>query len=361
MSHEIRTPMNGIIGFSELLKEHELSAGQKNEYIGYINNSCNVLSKLIDDIIDISKIEAGQIKIEKSDFSLDNVLYELLALFVEEKSHRNKSHINIKLSKPETTSDTKIYSDQLRFRQIITNLLANALKFTDKGSIEFGYKFIGEKSLQIFVKDTGIGIPKDKVEVVFERFRQVDESPKRSYGGAGLGLSISKNLIELLGGTISIDSVYQQGTMFSIDFIDIITNKSLNENINQNNQTNIYDLKNKTILLVEDDEVNAILIKEVFKKTNAKLLHSYNGLDSIECFKNEKNIDLILMDIQLPGINGYEALKEIRKINKFVPIIAHTAFAMTDEKERLLEAGFNDFIIKPINIEKLLTIINKHI
>ncbi|OFX28031.1 MAG: hypothetical protein A2033_14670 [Bacteroidetes bacterium GWA2_31_9] len=174
-------------------------------------------------------------------------------------------------------------------------------------------------------------------------------------------MSISKNLIELLGGTISIDSVYQQGTMFSIDFIDIITNKSLNENINQNNQTNIYDLKNKTILLVEDDEVNAILIKEVFKKTNAKLLHSYNGLDSIECFKNEKNIDLILMDIQLPGINGYEALKEIRKINKFVPIIAHTAFAMTDEKERLLEAGFNDFIIKPINIEKLLTIINKHI
>ena len=257
--------------------------------------------------------------------------------------------------------ETRIYSDQLRFRQIIYNLLGNALKFTDKGTIEFGYKFISNKSLQLYVKDTGIGIPADKLDVVFERFRQVDETPKRIYGGAGLGLSISKNLIEILGGTINVESVYQQGTMFTLSFNDIITNKSLNETTLQDKPPNIYDLKNKTILLVEDDEVNAILIKEVFKKTNARLLHSYDGLEAVRIFNNEPDINLILMDIQLPGINGYDALKEIRKINNQVPIIAHTAFAMSDEKEKLLKAGFNDFIIKPINIEKLLTIILNHL
>ncbi|MBU0763871.1 MAG: PAS domain-containing sensor histidine kinase, partial [Bacteroidetes bacterium] len=215
MSHEIRNPMNGIIGFADLLRFPDLSEDQKNEYIDLITDSCNVLLNLIEDIIDISKIEAGQLIIKESPTYLNELLYQLYKQFYEKKSKDEKEHIELILKIGIEKKDLKITTDGFRLRQILANLLENALKFTKKGKIEFGYTLQQEEQLQFFVKDTGIGMPPDKLNIIFDRFRQVDEDPAiRRFGGAGLGLSISKSLAELLGGKMYVESDLDRGSAF---------------------------------------------------------------------------------------------------------------------------------------------------
>ena len=360
MSHEIRTPMNGIIGFANLLKDNNLDSIQREEYISYIDNSCNVLTKIIDDIIDISKIEVGQLSIFKTSFSLSQLMNEFETRFNEERIRKNKNELQI-IFKSDKTKNYQIHTDQTRLSQILYNLMSNAMKFTQKGKIEFGYSVGTGRDLsllQFYVSDTGIGIPKEKQEIIFERFRQVDESQNRTFGGSGLGLAISKNLVELLGGSIGVESTPNVGTTFYFEIPNIIE-KIIDDEILVSNETIYPNWENKKILIVEDNAINLRLLKEIFNKTNAEILWADEGLKSIEMFKNEKNIDIVLMDIVLPDISGYEAFKEIRKINNKIPILAQTALAMLEEKEKIEKTGFDGYIIKPIKSVHLFEEMNK--
>lgn len=355
MSHEIRTPMNGIVGFAELLKDDDLQAEQKTEYISYINNSCNVLTKIIDDIIDISKIEAGQLQIVKKTFSLTSLLNELHKQFSDEKHKYKKSNIEI-IFKPSNNNNIIVDTDQLRLSQIFFNLLSNALKFTNKGFIEFGYQVSENNAITFYVKDTGIGIPEEKQKIIFQRFRQVDESQHRNYSGAGLGLAICKNLVELLGGKIWFESIVKEGTTFFFEIPDII--KDLKGPVHfQAPKIDIPNWNNKKILVVEDDNINFILMKEILSKTNAEIIRAVNGKNAIEISASEK-LDLILMDILLPDISGFDAFIEIRKTNPEIPVVAQTAQAMVEEKRKIEKAGFSAYISKPIKTGVLFKTIN---
>lgn len=354
MSHEIRTPMNGIIGFANLLKDNHLDSIQREEYISYIDNSCNVLTKIIDDIIDISKIEIGQLSIFKTSFSLSKLMNEVETRFNEERIRKNKNDLQI-IYKNDKNLNYQIHTDQTRLSQIFYNLMGNAMKFTQNGSIEFGYNVVETlhaRSLRFYVKDSGIGIPIEKQEIIFERFRQVDESQNRTFGGSGLGLAISKHLVELLGGSIGVESTPNEGTTFYFEIPNIIE-KIIDDEIMISNETIYPNWENKKILIVEDNAINFRLLKEIFNKTNAQILWADEGLKSIEMFKNETNIDIVLMDIVLPDISGYEAFKEIRKINNKIPILAQTALAMLEEKEKIEKTGFDGYIIKPIKSVQL--------
>ena len=359
MSHEIRTPMNGIIGFSELLKDDTITPDVKNEYIGYINSCSSSLINLIDEIIDISKIEAKQIKINKSEFLLDNLLNELLGFIEEEKRRKDKNQINIVLNKE--LENLHIYTDSNRLRQIFSNLLGNALKFTKSGSIEFGYLLQSKKNILFYVKDTGIGIPLEKQSLIFDRFKQLDEYNEKIERGAGLGLAISRSLVELLGGKIWIESTMGMGSTFYFT-IPYVTNSVVNEPIIDTSISSFDNIwENKLILIAEDDDINFMFIKEALKKTGCNIIRAVNGEEAIDFFRKRKIIDLILLDIQMPKKNGIEVLKYIRNTNKEIPIIVQTAYAMADEKTKCTEAGSNDYFSKPLHINKLMTAIEKYL
>jgi len=354
MSHEIRTPMNAIIGFSELLTDPELTEESKVEYVNYINNSGNNLLRLIDDIIDIAKIEAGQIRIEKTTCFVNSLLDELKASFDDYKEKIGKFDVEIQLAKSNSSSNFAIYTDPIRLRQILTNFISNALKFTDYGYIKIGYKFSEKKGIVFFVEDTGIGIPKDKFNIVFERFGQVETSLHKLYGGTGLGLSIAKNLIELLDGKIWLESELNKGTTFyfEIPFIEI----SKPEVIQKQKIYDNFDLTGKNILIVEDEEMNYQLLKETLKSCNCNTIRAINGEVAVQ-IALEFPIDLILMDMQIPIINGYEATKIIKNEKPNIPIIAQTAYAFSDERTKTIAAGCNAYVSKPINTEELKNLI----
>ncbi|OFX26756.1 MAG: hypothetical protein A2033_08875 [Bacteroidetes bacterium GWA2_31_9] len=359
MSHEIRTPMNGIIGFSELLKDDTITPNVKNEYVGYINSCSSSLLNLIDEIIDISKIEAKQIKINKTEFILDNLLNEIFGFIEEEKKRKDKSQINIILNKE--LENLSLYSDSNRLRQIFSNLLGNALKFTKSGSIEFGYLLQSKKNILFYVKDTGIGIPLEKQTLIFDRFKQLDEYNEKIERGSGLGLAISRSLVELLGGKIWIESTVGMGSTFyfTIPFVTITAvNESLVDTTVQSFE-NIW--VNKNILIAEDDDINFMFIKEALKKTGCNLIRAVNGEEAIEFYRKKKSVDIILLDIQMPKKNGIEVLKYIRNTNKEIPIIVQTAYAMADEKTQCIDAGCNDYFSKPLHINKLMMAIEKYL
>jgi CheY-like chemotaxis protein len=284
-------------------------------------------------------------------------MLEIESRFSEEKIRKNKTDIKIICSNKKTIN-YQIFTDQTRLSQIFYNLMSNALKFTNYGFIEFGYEIRNENNLYFYVKDSGIGIPKEKLDIIFERFRQVDESQNRSFGGSGLGLAISKNLVELLNGKIGVTSKQNIGTTFYFEIPNIIE-KIIDDEKQTLNETIYPDWKNNKFLIVEDNSINFRLLKEIFAKTNAEIIWAENGLKSIEMCKTEKNIDLILMDIVLPDISGYEAFNRIREFSKNIPIIAQTALAMIEEKEKIENTGFDGYIIKPIKTNLLFEEINR--
>jgi len=362
MSHEIRTPMNGIIGFAEILKDPSLSYEKKEEYLNLIQESGKILLDLVNDIIDISKIEANQIVTEETECSLNYFLFELYSFFLSNNSNKGISNIELRLNKGLTNENSRIYTDQMRLRQVLTNLIGNALKYTCEGYIEFGYILKDDQTLQFFVKDTGIGIQKNKLSNIFERFVQVHNSTTRQYQGTGLGLAISKGFIELMGGKIWVESEIEKGSTFyfTIPFkpVEHIDKKMIiqDQNVRQN-----YAWNNKTLLIVEDDNVSFRYLAEILKKTKVNILHEINGRNAVKTCKSNENIDLVLMDIQLPDINGYEATKQIKKNRKELPVIAQTAFAMTEDKDKCLAVGCNDYIAKPITSAELLSKISIYI
>lgn len=358
MSHEIRTPMNAIIGFSDLLAEDDLSLEDRIDFISKIKSSGISLMSLINDIIDIAKIEAGQLRITETSCDINYTLNELLGTFGELKKVSEKNDIVLKLVIPDNSTGLLVITDPMRLQQILTNLLSNALKFTESGSIEFGYS-IKEGTLLFYVKDTGIGILPGKQKFLFQRFSQIDSSTTRKYGGTGLGLAISRNLVELLGGSIGVKSNPGKGSIFyfSIPYKPV-ENKVSKKVIVSPSPIN---WRGKTILIAEDILQNYVLMQALLKQSGVRLLHAPNGQNAIDIVKSQPDIDLILMDIQLPLKTGYEALKEIKEIRPDIPVMSYTAFALPHEREKSLNAGFVEFIPKPIKVEILFPLIDKYL
>jgi signal transduction histidine kinase/CheY-like chemotaxis protein len=356
MSHEIRSPMNTIIGFSDLLKTDDLSSEKRDKFITLINNSGNHLLNIINDIIDISKIEASQISIKKDYFNLQDVLKSIEKEFCQKIEKLSKVEFIIK-----DNENIIIYSDLYRIHQILTNLISNAIKFTHEGSIELSYKIIENNRIRISVKDTGIGIEQEHLEYIFHRFRQANEKSTREYGGTGLGLTISRHLTEILDGQIFVKSTFGKGSEFSIE----LPYSNLTENeksvFNKPKIQKIANLKNKNILLVEDDLSSAELIIELLKRKEINVTHADKGFTAIDLFNKSSNFDLVLLDIQLPDIDGYEIFSKIRKTNKTIPIVAQTAFALLNEREKILNFGFNDYLSKPIKKNILYEVLERYL
>jgi signal transduction histidine kinase/CheY-like chemotaxis protein len=355
MSHEIRTPMNAIIGFSDLLKEENIEDGTKKEYIKLIQSNSLKLLNLIDDIIDIAKIEANQIKIRESEILLHQLLDELYKTF---KSKTN-SKINLILKKVEDYNEISMMADGFRLQQVLTNLLSNAFKFTDQGNIEFGYT-IKDKFIEFFVSDTGIGISKDSHNIIFDRFRQIDNTGNRLYGGTGLGLSICKCIIELLNGKIWLESKIGGGSTFYFT-IPFKSNLKRITKKNKKRTEKKFNWDKKIILIAEDEHDSFILLQTILKRTNVNIIHAKTGKQAIEYFENEKNIDLVLMDIQMPEMNGLEATEKIKSIKSDIPIIVQSAFALPGEKQKCIETGCDNYIAKPINRMALLTLLASYL
>jgi len=354
MSHEIRTPMNAILGFAQLLLQENISKQNMQNYIEIITNSGNHLLNIINDIIDISKIDAGQFKIFKSTFNLNSLLFELNSFF----GSTIKGKKDIQLIIKHTTEPVYILSDKTRLNQILINLVGNALKFTEKGFVELDYKIIDGEIL-FSIKDTGIGMSEEELQFVFDRFRQGDETNKRRFGGTGLGLSISKEFVRLLGGEIFVKSEKNKGTTFyfTIPYEENIQTSIRSEKKQVQQKPH---LKNKTILIVEDHLYSEQILIELLKFTEAKILTAHDGLEAIQVCKKHPEIDLVLMDLQLPRLDGLEATKRIKKFHQDIVIIAQTANAMHEDRDKALAAGCDDYIAKPIDTKKIMKLLNKY-
>lgn len=365
MSHEIRTPMNGILGFAQLLKNEE-SQEKRDRYIDIIYHNGMMLVNLIDDIIDLSKIDAGQLTVNPADCNLDNLMFEVYTFFNEIKFKQEKEHINIRLLNLNDDESNILYTDAQRLRQVLVNLIGNALKFTEKGSVEFGYLINEDKSnIEFFVRDTGIGIPKDKQDIIFDRFRQVQEGSTRKYGGTGIGLYISKHIIELLGGDIWFESEVGQGTTFHFS-LPYHESKSVNDgSVIFKAKNPEYKWEGITILIAEDIDTNYKYLSTVLADTKAKILWARNGEEAVSMVLNGSPVDIVLMDIQMPVVDGYEATSRIRENYPDLPIIAQTAYALPHDNLKCFEVGCNDYVSKPINAhllkKKINDLLNVHV
>jgi signal transduction histidine kinase len=359
MSHEIRTPMNGILGFAQLLQDDSLEKEMQQRYLDIVCHNGTMLVNLIDDIMDISKIEAGQLSLNKTFVNLDDLIFDLYTFFNEIKFKQEKEHITLRLLNLNDDETSTFFTDGQRVRQVLSNLIGNSIKFTDKGTVEFGYiNKKDENLIQFFVRDTGIGIPSDKKDMIFDRFRQIEEGSTRKYGGTGIGLFISKHIVELLGGRIWVDSEPGVGSKFYF-------NLPYQKVINKENSTTVYTpptheyhWEGKVIVIAEDVETNYKFLKTILQKTNAKVVWARDGEEAVTYCRENPNVDMVLMDIQMPKLNGYEATATIKKINPKITIIAQTAYAMPNDNIKCIEAGCNDYISKPINSHILLEKIN---
>ena len=367
MSHEIRTPMNGILGFASLLKNPQLEGEKQQKYIEIIEKSGVRMLKIINDIIDISKIEAGLMKVDKSESNINEQINYIYTFFKPEVEAKGMK-LSFKNALPNKSS--LIYTDREKVFAILTNLIKNAIKYSVEGSIDFGYtlKRDNEQSLlEFFVKDTGIGIPEDKLEAIFERFVQADTNNRMAQQGNGLGLAITKAYVEMLGGKIWVESKVGLGSCFYFTLSYPIESLSANQT---NRPFGIADetaseynpvVSGLKMLIVEDDETSETLLTIIFEKYTPYIVKAYNGIEAVEICRNKPELELILMDLQMPQMDGYEATRQIRLFNKDVIIIAQTAFGLTGDREKALEAGCTDYISKPISEVGLLELIQKHL
>jgi PAS domain S-box-containing protein len=351
MSHEIRTPLNGILGFVDILKEENLSKNAKH-YLGIIDESSRILLNVIEDILDFSKIENGKLEIEKINFNTIKELQSTIDLFRAKASEKNiVLEVDIKENIP-----SFIISDPLRIKQILSNLLSNAIKFTPSGKkiyVDISYDYETNR-LKVKVKDEGIGISKDKLEHIFEAFTQEDSSTTRRYGGTGLGLAISSKLAKLLGGDLGVSSEVGVGSEF---FFEIPA--KIGKETNEDKRVKISDFSNIKILLVEDNIANQMFMKVLLKKLNIEFDIANNGKEAVDIYKgNSDKYDVILMDENMPIMNGIEATRQILEYErdnniKHTPIIALTANAIKGDRERFLSAGMDEYLSKPISKDKL--------
>jgi signal transduction histidine kinase len=368
MSHEIRTPMNGILGFADLLKEPGLTGDEQQEYIEIIEKSGKRMLNIINDIMDISKIEAGLMKPDIAESNINEQI-EYIYTFFKPEAENKGIKLSFRNRLPE--KEAMIQTDREKLYAILTNLVKNAIKYTRKGSIELGCVLtgvaneVGENSrtsgLKLYVKDTGIGIPKDRQQAIFERFIQADIEDRMAYQGAGLGLTITKAYVEMLGGRIWMESEEGKGSTFyfTLPYNTGIASETIDQQSASSGSND--DIRKLKILIVEDEEISEMLIDNYLKGFAKEILKARTGVKAVEACRYNPDIDLILMDIQMPGMGGYEATKQIREFNKEVIIIAQTAYCLTGDKEKSIKAGCNDYISKPIKKGILLETIQKHL
>jgi PAS domain S-box-containing protein len=358
MSHEIRTPLNGILGFSELLRRKNLSGDKRLFYTDIICSNSKQLLKIISDIIDISKIESGQIFIEHEECDISTMLCELYAFFQTDLTAKSKGKIEIvKITPNGGLAKHKVVCDEIRLKQVLSNLLANACKFTHQGQIDFGYE-LKEGYIEFFVNDTGIGIKPEDQKLVFERFRQANDSVSREYGGTGLGLAICKSLVELMGGNIWVISEENVGSEFRFNLPLEISETEPVEPTAEQIGNGEYTWPGKRILIVEDDIPSIELLKESLSDSFVDVVFADDGEKAIRMHHDTKP-DVILMDIRLPKMNGLDAIRTIRNVDKKVAIIAITANAFVEDRVNCLSAGSNEYISKPVDRDQLLSTIDK--
>jgi PAS domain S-box-containing protein len=357
VSHEIRTPMNAILGFLELLKDQNLTSQKKTDYISIVNQSGKRLLNTINDIIEISKIESGQADVMISEVNVQEVLKFHFDFFRQQCREKG---LLLRLSEYITGDRAKILTDRHKLDGILTNLINNAIKFTPEGSVEFGNR-IENGNLLFYVRDTGVGIPENRLNAIFERFVQADVHNTRAHEGSGLGLSIVKAYLEILNGKIWLESEEKKGTAFyfQIPYNPVIKEKELNIFDNSHNRT--APIRKKTILVAEDNDFNYVLIENILNDDRFYILRAKNGTDVLKYLEKITDISLILIDINMPGMNGYETTRLIRQMNVNIPIIVQSAYAFGGEREKAIEAGCNDYIVKPINKSELMKLIHLYL
>jgi len=365
ISHEIRTPMNGIMGFIELLRDPSISPQEHDSYLDIIEKSSHRMLKIINDLIDISKIEAGIIQLKFSEVFIFPLLNDLVYFF---KPEAEKKGLKIELVCDEQCRNLTIISDQEKIYASLANLIKNSIKYSNEGEIKVKAK-ITDKFVEFSVSDNGIGIPEEKIGKIFDRFTQVESNSISRTEGAGLGLSIVKAYVDILGGTIEVFSQLGKGSKFTFTIPLVCDAGVKKENVleysDSVNKNNVLfgnkQLNPVKILIAEDEETNALYIKTVLKTSDYELIFAHDGLEAVEIFRKNKDIKIVLMDLRMPRMDGFEATKKIREIDNNVVIIAQTAFAFTEDKITVLENGFNDYIPKPIRKDELTEIIRKHL
>ncbi len=366
LSHEIRTPMNAIIGLSDMIADNTIEQEERGDYVGMIQRNGRQLLKIIEDLIDISKLGSGELELHENKHNLNDLLNSCLLDFQNDEI-LNLKKINLTTRYP-FGKNTDVIIDQQRMKQIISVLIENAIKFTHTGSIELGYEHRVEQGdkerIVVYVKDTGIGIEKDLQETIFQYFRQVDGSNTRQAGGTGVGLSIAKGLLELAGEKIWLESEPKKGTTFFFTLSKFEKDEAQKPVVTEAptaTKSEIPEWTKKRLLIVEDVDSNFLFLKKALQKTNIEITWAQDGMEAVDTFKADPSFDIILMDINLPLLNGYEATAEIRKINEHVPVIAQTAFVSQEEEIKCLNQGFTDYISKPIRrnllIEKMRNLI----
>ena len=356
MSHEIRTPMNAILGFSNLLRKKDLPEMAKDEYLAIIDEKGKQLLSIINDIIDFSKVEAGEVKIKEMVVSLDKIMQELYYTFSSVKRKRNKDGVELRYKFEIGTKDVFVKTDPVRLKQILTNLLDNALKFTDKGFVEFGFRVLKKESKEVvecFVNDSGIGISDENQEVIFNRFRKIEDVNNKFYDGTGLGLAISQKLAKLMNTEIKLKSKKGSGSRFSFE-IPVAKNTTLSiEGGKKVVPGTGYNWKEKKILIADDELTSILLLKEYLQPAGIEVITAGNGKEAIDALEGGLKPDLVLMDLRMPVIDGYTATSRIKEKFPELKVIAQTAYVMPDDEDKARASGCDDFITKPISKEVL--------
>ena len=361
MSHEIRTPMNAIIGFSELILDPDYDESKKAEFTHLIQLRSYDLLHIIEDILDISKIEVGQLQVALHPVVISKLLKELNEFYqLHLETNHEKPDVSITLSIPDELSNTVIRTDGQRLRQVLGNLIDNAIKFTKKGTIEFGCTKETDSEIIFFVKDSGIGIEPDKQTIIFDRFRQAEDiSSTRKYGGTGLGLSIVKGILDLFHSKMWLESELGKGSTFYFNYSlngDVEIHEAKQEKIKVHSKWN-----GKAILIVEDDQPNAMYLKELLNGHDIKLFLAGSGHEALEIIGQNPEINMVLMDVRLPDSNGLTITRSLKQTKPKMIIIAQTAYASVNDIKECLDAGCDDYISKPINSQKLFELLNKYL
>ena len=358
LSHEIRTPMNAIVGFSDLLLDNKITDEEKHEYVRIVQYNSRTLLSIVDDLIEMSKIDTNLIKPNYCNVNLVNLLN---AVFESAVFSNKNDNVIVKLQEPDEKIKGNIITDIVKLNQIIVNLLNNALKFTDEGFVILDYEVDEAKKLIIFhVRDSGIGMPDEFKNKIFKRFNKINAKKISANEGLGLGLAISKSYVEMLGGTISVETKEGLGSTFTFTIPLKYAEKDTDEVEKVHHIVN-FNLGNEEVVLVaEDDNINFKLIEKLLKIFNFNVIRAKDGLEAVEICRTNSDIDLVFMDIKMPNLDGYGAFEKIRELNRTIPIIAQTSYSFPEEVEKIKQLGFNDFISKPLDKERLYELVKKY-